>query len=205
MQRVKSRPGVPAAAVRSVLLIFVPFLSCPPHSLDICAHTSFNSLYAPVKVPLEQQQQQQCSYSCLCSFCRHTRIHIQQTPSACLYVCMRIMRSSTSAQQQLSLCLSFSTLARSLSHSLSFVSAILATFLHVISFCAKGVARPLLLLFCIHTYTHTRAHWHSNAHDAQWQQHNVHDYFAALFLFVMFLFLQTPNYFFSSPLRILFL
>lgn len=136
---------------------FVPLLS-----LDFCAHTSFNSLYAPVKVPLEQQQeQQQCSYCCLCSFCRHTRTHVQQTPSACLYVCMRIMRSSTSAQQQLSLSvfrLALSlALSLSLSHSLSFDSAILTTFLHLISFCAKGVARPLLLLFCIHTRTHTHA------------------------------------------------
>lgn len=135
----------------------MPFLS-----LDFCAHTSFNSLYTPVKVPLEQQQeQQQCSYCCLCSFCRHTHAHTysRRPRLVCMYACVlcevQLRRSSSSLS--LSFVQHSLSSSLSLSHSLSFDSAILATFLHVISFCAKGVARPLLLLFCIHTRTHTHA------------------------------------------------
>lgn len=89
-----------------------------------------------------------------------THTHTRTADALGLFVCMHAYyaKFNFGAAAALSLCLSFSTLTRALSHSLSFDSAILATFLHVISFCAKGVARPLLLLFCIHTRTHTYTH-----------------------------------------------
>lgn len=132
----------------SIADFFVPSLSFNSLSLDFCAHTSFNTLYAPVKVPL--QQQQQCSYCCLCSFCRHTHTYTysRRPRIVCMYACVlcevQLRRSSS-----LSLCLSHSTLTP---FRLFLLSSL--PFLHLISFCTKGVARPLLLLFCIHTHAH---------------------------------------------------
>lgn len=101
-------------------------------------------------------------------------------------------------------------LALSLFLSLDCSILALATFLHLISFCAKGVARPrpvqrfVAFCFCFactqtQTQTHVRTHTQTlsltYAH-AQQRQHNVHDYFAALLLFVMFLFANSQQLFF---------
>lgn len=137
MQRVKSGPGVPAAAVRSVLLMMI-FV----HTLHLIQFTHLSKF-------LCNSNNNAVIAVCVAFADTHTRI----ADALGLFVCMHAYYAKFNfgaAALSLSLCLSHSTLTP---FRLFLLSSL--PFLHLISFCAKGVARPLLLLFCIHTHTRT--------------------------------------------------
>lgn len=113
------------------------------------------------------------------------------------------MRSSTSAQQL--------SLALSLFLSLGCSILALATFLHLISFCAKGVARPrpvqrfVAFCFCFactdtgartYAHKHTHKHCHSHMHTHSSGRSTMYMIILRHFCFSSCSFLQTPNNFF---------
>lgn len=150
MQRVKSWPGVPAAAaVRSVLLIFLCLLFLSILFRLIFVHTLHLIHFTHLSKFLCNNNNNAVIAVCVAFADTHTYTYSRRPRIVCMYACVlcevQLRRSSS-----LSLCLSHSTLTP---FRLFLLSSL--PFLHLISFCTKGVARPLLLLFCIHTRTLT--------------------------------------------------
>lgn len=146
MQRVKSWPGVPAAAVRSVLLIFfVPSLSLLFRLIFV--HTLHLIQFTHLSKFLCNSNNNAVIAVCVAFADTHTRI----ADALGLFVCMHAYYAKFNfGAAALSLSLS---LAQH-SHSLSFVSAILATFFTFNFFLRKrsGASTAASVL---HTHTHT--------------------------------------------------
>lgn len=141
-----------------------------------------------------------------------THTHTRTADALGLFVCMHAYyaKFNFGAAAALSLCLSFSTLTRALSLSLTPFRLILLSSLPF--YMEFLFAQKEWRVHCCFCFAYTHAHTHTCAH-TDTQMHTTHSGSSTMYMIILrhfsfsscSFFLQTPNYFFSSLLRIPFL